>query len=172
MFLNNVKDFLLKKNVKKRLLSVSGYLSNNYINSIGLIFDESYFFNKEKLINELVKHGINKNAIQFIVFRDKINKEEKFDYLTFSNKNINWKTVIVSEEINNFLQFPFDLLISYYDQEKPALLLSTHLSKSSFKVGFSNVDNRLNHFMINTQTENYRVFINELFKYLKILNKI
>lgn len=74
--------------------------------------------------------------------------------------------------MNRFIQFPFDLLISYYDSEKAALLLATHYSKSSFKVGFANIDNRLNHFLINTQVENYKVFIDELFKYLKILNKI
>jgi hypothetical protein len=45
-------------------------------------------------------------------------------------------------------------------------------SKAHFKVGFSSVDNKLNHFMINTNAENYKVFVEELFKYLKILNKL
>ena len=76
------------------------------------------------------------------------------------------------KELNAFEATPFDLLISYYDTEKAALLLFTHLSKASFKVGFSNIDSRLNHFMINTKAENYKVFVDELFKYLKILKKI
>jgi hypothetical protein len=60
----------------------------------------------------------------------------------------------------------------YYDTEKVALLLVSNLSKASFKVGFASIDKRLNHFMIDTNAENYTVFMSELFKYLKILNKI
>jgi hypothetical protein len=172
MFLNKVKDFLIKKNVKKRLSNVTLFASNNYIKSVGIILDESYFYDKQKLIDELVLKGIDRNAIQFIVFKDKIKKEETFDYITFSHKNLSWNATFNSDEVNKFIQFPFDLLISYYDTEKAALLLATHYSKSSFKVGFANIDNRLNHFMINTQAENYKVFVDELFKYLKILNKI
>ena len=42
----------------------------------------------------------------------------------------------------------------------------------SFKVGFETIDKRVNHFMINLPAENYKEFISELFKYLKILKKI
>jgi hypothetical protein len=66
----------------------------------------------------------------------------------------------------------FDLLLNYYDTEKPALLLVSNQSKAAFKVGFASIDKKLNHFMINTNAENYKVFVEELFKYLKILNKI
>jgi hypothetical protein len=74
--------------------------------------------------------------------------------------------------VNNFISERFDLLISYYDVEKAILLNITHNSKASFKVGFSSVDKRLNHLMINTNAENHIVFVHELFRYLKILKKI
>jgi hypothetical protein len=51
-------------------------------------------------------------------------------------------------------------------------VIVTHQSKANFKVGFTSVDKRLNHFMIETQVEKYNVFIDELFKYLRILKKI
>ena len=43
----------------------------------------------------------------------------------------------------------------------------TSKSKAKFKVGFSEVDNRLNRWMIATDMENYKLFVFELFKYLK-----
>ncbi|NBU80850.1 MAG: hypothetical protein EBS55_04300, partial [Flavobacteriaceae bacterium] len=86
--------------------------------------------------------------------------------------DLSWHATVDKKEVNDFIKEPFDLLINYYDTEKVALLIVTHLSKASFKVGFATVDKRLNHFMINTNAENYIVFIDELFKYLKILNKI
>jgi len=46
------------------------------------------------------------------------------------------------------------------------------LSKAKFKVGFASVSKKLNHFMIGTHAEDHEVFMSELFKYLKILNKL
>jgi hypothetical protein len=79
---------------------------------------------------------------------------------------------MANQEIIDFKANKFDLLISYYDIEKVPLLLVTQRSKAGFKVGFSNIDKRLNHLMIETTAENSLVFIDELFKYLKILKKI
>ena len=172
MFLNKIKDFFTKKIVKKSLSNVKHSVSNNPIKTIGIVFDESYFYEKESLIAALINKGIKKEDIHFFVFKNNIKKNETFDYPVFSHKNINWRGTFDNAEVNTFVTTPFDLLISYYDTEKAALLLFTHLSKATFKVGFSNVDNRLNHFMINTNAENYKVFIDELFKYLKILNKL
>jgi hypothetical protein len=45
-------------------------------------------------------------------------------------------------------------------------------SKALFKVGFASIDKKLNHFIINTTAENHTVFMSELVKYLKILNKL
>jgi len=172
MFLNKIKDFFTKKIVKKSLSNVKHIDSNNYIKTVGIVFDESYFYEKESLIEQLINQGIKSEDIQFFVFKNNIKKNESFNYPVFSHKNINWNGTFDDQELNAFEATPFDLLISYYDTEKAALLLFTHLSKASFKVGFSNIDSRLNHFMINTNAENYKVFVDELFKYLKILKKI
>ena len=76
------------------------------------------------------------------------------------------------QEVNDFINQKFNLLISYYDVEKAILLKVTHDSKAQFKVGFSSIDKKLNHLMINTNAENHTVFVHELFRYLKILSKI
>ncbi len=172
MFLNKIKDFFIKKIVKKSLSNVKHIDTNNYIKKVGVIFDESYFYEKESLINELIANGIKEENIRFFVFKNNIKKNEIFDYPIFSHKDINWNATFENKELNEFIAENFDLLINYYDTEKAALLLLTHLSKASFKVGFSNIDSRLNHFMITTNAENYKVFVDELFKYLKILNKL
>lgn len=172
MFLNKIKDFWTKKIVKKRLSNVKYHISESSIKKVGIVFDESYFYEKEALIKELVKNGINHQDVQFLVFKDKTKKNEMFDYKVFSHKDISWNAAFDKKEVNDFCNENFDLLISYYDTEKAALLLTTCLSKASFKVGFASVDKRLNQFMIDTNAENYKIFIEELFKYLKILNKL
>jgi len=129
-------------------------------------------YEKEKLIDQLIKNGIYSENIKFLVFKNKVKKNEVFDYKVFTYKNINWNATFDSQDVNDFVNDDFDLLISYYDTEKAPLLLVTNLSKAKFKVGFVSIDKRLNHFMIDTNAENYTVFIDELFKYLKILNKL
>ena len=172
MFLNYLKDFSTKKIVKNSLSNVKHFPSDKVIQTIGIIFDESYFYEREALVKELIQNGIDENNIKILVFKDKIKKNEVFDYSIFSHKDLSWHGTVAKKEVEDFINEPFDLLINYYDTEKAALLLVSHLSKASFKVGFATVDKRLNHFMINTNAENYKVFVDELFKYLKILNKI
>lgn len=172
MFSYKIKDFIIKNNVKKRLSNVKHIASGDSIKSIGIIFDESENSQRENLMKEIRKQGFSSLEIEFIVFKDKIKKTEQFSYPVFSNKDINWNATFTKSEVNQFSEKKFDLLISYYDTEKSALLLLTHLSKASFKVGFSDVDHRLNHFMIKSDSDNPVVFTEELFKYLRILKKI
>ncbi len=172
MFLNYLKNFFTQKIVKKSIVNVNHIPLNKTIKTVGIIFDESYFYEKEALFAELVQNGIQDSDIDFLVFKDIIKKKEIFDYPTFCHKDLSWTATFDKSEVKDFIAQKFDLLINYYDTEKSALLLVSNQSKANFKVGFSSIDKKLNHFMIDTNAENYKVFIEELFKYLKILNKI
>ena len=172
MFLNYFKNFSTNKIVKNSLSNVKNLPSASVIKTVGIIFDESYFYEKEALVQELTENNIDEKDIKILVYKDKLKKNETFDYPVFSNNDLSWRGTIDKKEVKEFVKAPFDLLINYYDTEKVALLLVSHLSKASFKVGFATIDKRLNNFMINTNAENYKVFMDELFKYLKILNKI
>jgi hypothetical protein len=172
MFLNHIKDYFLKRILKNSLQNVKNIYSTIPIQTVGVLVDESYFLEKEALIKELIGNGISENNIKIIVYRDKLKKNEVYLQPTFSVKHLNWKGEIINLSVNDFINDKFDLLISYYDVEKAILLNITHNSKALFKVGFSSIDKRLNHLIINTNAENYKVFVQELFRYLKILNKI
>jgi hypothetical protein len=172
MFLNYLKDFATKKIVKNSLSNVKHLTTDSIIKTVGIIFDETYFYEREALVQELINNGIAESDIKVLVFKNKIKKNEVFDYPTFSHKDLSWHGTVDKQEVKTFINEPFDLLINYYDTEKVALLLVSHQSKAGFKVGFASIDKRLNHFMIDTNAENYKVFTDELFKYLRILNKI
>jgi hypothetical protein len=163
---------LTKKRVKKTLSDVDHAASDKKIRTVGIVFDETYFYEKESLIAELVNNGINEDLIDILVFKNTIKKSERFDYPVFTHRDLSWRATFDKSEVRDFIAKEFDLLINYYDTEKSALLIVSNLSSATFKVGFASVDKKLNHFMINTNAENYKVFTEELFKYLKILNKI
>jgi hypothetical protein len=172
MFLKYIKDYFLKRILKKNLQNAKTISSAVSIQTVGLLIDESYFFEKEALVKELITNGILEKNIKLIVYRDKLRNNEIYSQPTFSIKHLNWKAEITNPAVNDFINEKFDLLISYFDAEKAILLNITHNSKALFKVGFSSVDKRLNHLMINTNAENHIVFVHELFRYLKILKKI
>lgn len=172
MFLNFLKNFLLKRKLKNSLRNVTNISSINKIKTIAIIIDESDFESKNDLKNEIIKNGIQEKDIAFLIYKDNIKKNEVFETTTLTLKDIDWNGNFISADIQNFLTQKFDLLINYYDFEKVALLLLTQKINADFKVGFLTIDKRLNHFIINTKTENHVVFTTELFKYLRILNKI
>jgi len=172
MFLKYIKGLIIKNTLNKSLRNVKGIAFSAPIKTVGLFVDESYFFEKDSLINKIIANGILAENIKVIVYKEVVKKNEEYSQPTFGLKNFNFKGEITQESINNFINEKFDLLINYYDVEKPILLLVSNNSRAKFKVGFSSVDKRLNHLMININAENYKVFTHELFRYLKILNKL
>lgn len=172
MFLNYLKGFSVKKILKNSLLNVKNSSFSGNVKTVGLVVDESYFANTQLLIEEFVANGIAKENIELLVYKSKSNVNFGITVTKLESSHLNWKAQIKNEAVNDFIAKDFDLLVSYYDVQKAILLVVTHESKAKFKVGFSTIDKRLNNFMIGTNLENYKVFVQELFKYLKILNKI
>lgn len=170
--LNKIKEYWIKKIIKKKLLNVKQLDSNSLVKKVGIIIDESYFYDKEALIAELIQNGIEAENVSILIFKDVIKKNENIDSPFFSYRDISWSGLIDKSDVVAFIELEFDLLISYYDIEKAGLMQVTNLSKARFKVGFSTIDKRINHFMIDTNAENHEIFVTELIKYLKILNKI
>ena len=115
MFLNYLKDFSTKKIVKNSLSNVKHLSSDTIIKKVGIIFDESYFYERESLVNELIKNGIDESNIKILVYKDKIKKNDVFDYPVFSHKDLSWHATIEKKEVKEFIKEPFDLLINYYD---------------------------------------------------------
>ena len=172
MFLNYIKEFSLKRILKNSFKSTINNFNVTTIKSVGLLIDESIFDKTEQLIGQIVAAGIRKDNINVIVYKDKLNQNHVFSHPTFNNSHISWSGQFNERVVTDFIAQKFDLLINYYEQEKPSLMIITNNSQAAFKIGFASTDKRLNHFMIDTKLDNYQIFITELFKYLKILKKI
>jgi hypothetical protein len=172
MFYKIIKNFFLKKIVSKRLLKQKDQLVQQKITTVGLIVDETYFSNTARLVEQLISQGIEKEKITVLIYKDKIKSKELIASPFLALKNISFTGEINKKEVIDFLETPFDLLINYYDINKYALVLLSVQSKANFKVGFDTVDKRVNHFILKMLVDQYELFTSELFKYLKILNKI
>lgn len=172
MFLKLIKDLSVKRVLNNSSESVTLVAFEKKIQTIGLVIDETSFANKNDIMQLLITNGFSKENLSLLVFKDHYKKKEEVLEPHYSFKNVSWLGTIENQEVKDFIAKDFDLLINYYSENKPPLQLVTHLSKATFKVGFYSVETRHNHFFIDTQPENYKLFINEMFKYLRILNKI
>ena len=166
-----LKNFFIQRIVKKKntpLLSVN----QDTIRTIGLVIDIQEKDRTEEIIKELVACGFKKNQIYLLQYTKRKKKEQKEINHLLSLKEVSWKGEIVHTFTNKFIQTPFDLLINYYDLEKMPLLLVTLFSKANFKVGFASVGKEINHLSVDTKPEKVHTFVEELVKYLNILNKL
>ncbi|KAF2507562.1 hypothetical protein E0W72_11835 [Flavobacterium arcticum] len=166
-----IKNFGLKKIIKKSLAKYQAGVMPDAVTTVGVLTDEHYFKYRTAIVKELIKHGIAEKNIEVLSFRDHISSKEVIkDCYTLADISLNG--TFKKEEVTAFVHKRFDMLISYYEDEKLPLVAVTLKSKAKFKVGFSTVDSRLNDFTITIAAQKHEVFISELFKYLKILNKI
>ncbi|CAN1517047.1 hypothetical protein MCETHM1_00971 [Flavobacteriaceae bacterium] len=172
MFLNYVKRFSLLRTLKKQLFNVKKESLILPITSVGLIVDERRFFETNALKNEIISNGIAENNIKIISYKEVVKNKVTSEIPFFGWKDLNFKNEFTKQSINDFLSKEYDLLINYYNEEDTLLLFLSQKVEAKFKVGFSAVDKRLNHLLINIELENYKGFTHELFRYLKILNKI
>lgn len=172
MFYRTIKDFLVKKNVNKLLASGLPAVNKEPVKTIGVLVDGIHFLDKDKLINEFKKYADGQFKVNLLVYRKKPKKDESIEYPYFTKNDIGFTGSFSKGEIDNFIAFPFDLLVSYYDVSNADLELITASSKAKFKVGFASVNKDLNHFFVNTFVEKHIDFTQVLFDYLKILKKI
>lgn len=172
MFLSFIRNFSAKRFLRKRSLNVNSPENASKVTTVGLLIDETYFKYKEALVGELVSYGFEFQNITILSFKNRFKKKEIPNVPYFSRKDVSWLGTIEKGEVKQFKNQAIDVLISYYDINKSPLMIVTHNSKAKFKVGFSSVDKRLNHLMIDTSIEEYQTFVSELIKYLKILNKL
>lgn len=172
MFLKFIKNFAVKRVLNNYSGNVTAMDFEKNIQTIGILIDETSFKHKAELFQSLINNGFLRENISVLAFKDQYKKDEDRPDLHFSYNDFSIAGSIESQQVKDFIATNFDLLINYYDENKSPLQLVTHLSHASFKVGFASVDFRHNHFLIDTQIENHQLFINEMIKYLRILNKI
>jgi hypothetical protein len=98
-------------------------------------------------------------------------KNEQFGFDVISLKDFDITGHLKDEKAKSFVNYPFDLLICYFEDHQQALNDLAIQSKAKFKVGFKGEYNHYNNLFIETRFDLVDTFINETFKYLKILNK-
>lgn len=90
----------------------------------------------------------------------------------FSEDVINSNGEILDPAFKSFLHHPFDLLVTYFNNENLFLEYATLYSRAKYKVGFAQVNSDLFDLEVTTDVKNIEAYNQEIKKYLLILNKL
>lgn len=153
----------LAESIKKRITSQKEILS------VGILTTEE--ISTKVNLQEEVEDILNIKNSKIYSFKE-YNKLDEISYNHFSEKDLNWRGKFTESSFQNFLEQPFDLLISFYNVNNIYLETATLQSKATFKVGFTNVNSSLFEIEISEKISNVKAFCLELKKYLIVLNKL
>ena len=172
MFFKQFRTLSLQKNITLILKSRIKNFQSGKVNSIGVIFDYDSYYDYDFFRNLIKDLGVMDTKVRFIAKVDlEKNKPNSWDSF-FSLDNFDWLGRPKSVEIEEFVEQPFDVLISYYKTNQLELNLVTARSKANFKIGITNEDSRLHDLTIDVEPSDTDVFRTELIKYLTQLNRL
>ena len=169
--------------IKHKVLSkkIDSYLKNNkntalfvsnFIQSVGIIVNEDASFNFERLKKLQKEIPIGSNNFYVLTYKNKNESYNEFRGAFFYEKQITLSGKIKSNEVNEFLNKEFDMLIDYTGANTIFSKFLVAKSKAKFKVGHLIDEESLYNFMIDVPLNDADTFNKELIKYLKILKKI
>ena len=172
MFFNRIKTKSSQRFLTTVLNSRNKEFNSDKIQSVGIIFDYNNFQDYDFFKLMFTDLGLNINRLRFIAMinsdKDQPNSWDAF----YSKENFDWLGHCKNAEVNEFVNFPFDLLLSYYKPNSYELNIVTAMAKANFKVGLSAEDKRLHDLILEIEPKDTSTFKTELIKYLKTLNKI
>lgn len=172
MFLKLFKDKSNQKYINRLLNSSISNVKNKKIESVGILLNLIEFSDYDVFKKFIKSLGVKDNKLKFIAFiedeKDALNSWDAY----YNINDFGWRGKINNIELQEFINTNFDLLISYYQEDRYELNVVTALSKANFKVGISRHDERLHDFIVKVEPKHIETFKTELLKYFKGLNII
>ncbi|GAA0871641.1 hypothetical protein GCM10009117_07870 [Gangjinia marincola] len=168
MIFKGIKASAVKKAIEQNLKKSSKPLIN-YPTSVGFIVDIDHFSNTNELFSLAQDLNIKAKHVEIISYSRTIKVGENYSGKMLNDKQVGWKGEFKSEAVSNFVNKSFDMLINYFQEEVETMVLVSAQSNACLRVGFPEIDDRLNDFTIATSLQNIELFGNELKKYLDII---
>tara|TARA_R110002167_G_scaffold91083_24_gene245054 strand:- start:47 stop:577 length:531 start_codon:yes stop_codon:yes gene_type:complete len=142
------------------------------ISSIGCIVDMDQFDNTDIFFQLQEEFSLRPNAIKIIGYKGYYDKNSPYSTPVFSDKDLGWKGHIENSYALEFLSREYDLLINYYKTDNLLLQLMSVKAKARFRVGFAEIDSYFNDLILDIPLKDFKLFKQELKKYLGVLNEI
>ena len=172
MFFKRIKTISSEKFLTTVLNARTKYYSSEMIKTVGILFNYDQFEDYDFFRTLFTDLGLKDNQLRLIAFYQNENHQPNSWDASYTTLDFDWLGHCKSAEVADFVEQPFDALISFYKPNRYELKIVTAMSKAKFKVGISNEDDRLHDLIIDVALKDQDTFKVELIKYLKTLKKI
>jgi len=139
------------------------------LNSVLFVVDAEKNNNFEALKQLAKALNIKNDKVFFAGYLEKPVKGTDHGIPVFTDKNLDWKGGFKSNTVS-FLPEKVDLLVNFYQSPSAALLAISFAVKAGFRVGVGQ-NSLFNHLTVETKDLNEKSFVDEVLKYINILNK-
>ncbi len=129
---------LFERDLHKRLQKCRhqrASLSLEKARHIGILFEGTELNEREPILayaQQLKKAG---KRVRLMAFMDNTTDNSNFPFSSFNRKDLNWLFIPKAEEVQQFIEEPFDLLLHFALEPKPWMNYISALSAARFRVG-------------------------------------
>ena len=138
--------------------------------SIGILFDATDPARRDRVLKYVEELKKKNKSVKSLGYFDSKLENTNFVFKYFNAKNIDWAYRPTGEEVNFFIQQPFDLLINLEPETKTYTEYITALSKANLKIGPYTENTYCYDLMIDTGEKDLNHFIQEIERLLRKTN--
>ncbi len=170
--LKKVKHHSLKKHTERKLTERDISQRNAPLKYLGFLVDEAFFDDFEMLYEFGNELGLQRKDVKMFTFVETRRRIPSLRQNQITNKEFTFRGEINNQNAQEFLDFPFDVLIGFYSGKHEFLSAMAAQSKAKFKIGFNGADERIYDLLLGIDIQKPELFKAEVKKYLQILKKI
>ncbi|WP_442870096.1 DUF6913 domain-containing protein [Altibacter sp. HG106] len=169
-------DSLKRKAIQRQTRQLLEKRDTSHINdplkTLGFLVHEGMFNELETLQESWQFFELQPKDVKVFSFLEVKKSAPSLRSNQMTNKDVSWKGVISNVNAVEFLDRPFDVLVGYYAGTQPMLDLMMSRSKAKFKVGCKGGTPGIYDLLLDIAPEQNALFLEELKKYMIVLNKL
>jgi hypothetical protein len=162
----------LKKQIDKNLENRDLSQRNSKLKNLCFLVHENYFNDIEFLYTLGTELGLQRENVNVLIFAASGKRGDSHLKNIIVKKDFNGKGELLNTSAEEFLNYPFDVLIGIYEDKHTFMDLMVSMSNANFKIGFYGADPRLFDLLLDINPKNKEALEATIQKYLKIFNKI
>lgn len=146
--------------------------SGKKTDKIGIILDLDMMEKNFDLVAFRKELDVPNEVFRPIVYTKQKQVREKCGLEQFNGNNLGWKaTFKKGSKEKEFQETDYALLLNYFKDPSPELLIFSASVRAQLKVGFPMAEKRLNNLELYIDPQDYRLFAKELKKYLAVMKE-
>jgi len=137
-FFSKIQSYFFKSHLNNKLAQIKSNRTSvdfDFAESIGILFDATDAKHRTKVrdyAQSLIRNGKHVKLLGFINSKE---KELSFPFSFFSQREVSWKMIPESPEVDKFLKNDFDILINLYLGKNNPIEYISAVSKANLRVG-------------------------------------